>query len=101
MSAGVNFFHAIREASTVEDFICAIGDLGDPETGDCSEWDEQELIDVLNVIVEVARGHQSLIDSSQSRLSRLRDALVDAKEGLKNPDKRSTALHAVSLALRE
>jgi hypothetical protein len=92
-----SFFHAIKAAKTVEDFICAVADLGNPETGDVSDCDDQERIDILHAIIEAARRYQRPMDSDTARLL---EALGSAEGGLQNPDKRSSALATVREALR-
>lgn len=87
----------MRGAVTAEEFICAIADLGDPETGNCDNWDESDILATMEAIIERARYFQRGIDHSRSILI---FGLVKAEEGLRNRDKRTSALDAVRHALK-
>lgn len=90
-------FDALRNTTTAEDFICAVADLGNPNTGSCDNWDDTDMRHTMEVIIERARQFQGQIDTSRSILL---DGLSQAVEGLKIPDKRASALAAVQQALR-
>lgn len=53
--------HALREASTVEDFICAVADLGDPETGALDDWAPVDMADHMLAIIQTARRYHEPI----------------------------------------